>query len=159
MANGQTKENFYKGVSVLRNKELMEIFRNIDLVEKSGYGVPKIIREYGMDVFKINEGSIFVKIPFNKEVIDFLGSKESHSSAAIEANEFTDKFTDKFTENEKKIIQIIERNNHVKSNELADKLGISRRAVQKNLLKLKEKGILKRVGPDKGGHWEIVEKK
>ena len=35
-------------------------------------------------------------------------------------------------------------------------LGISRQAIQKHLAKLKNAGRLRRIGPDKGGHWEVV---
>ena len=35
-------------------------------------------------------------------------------------------------------------------------LGISRQAIQKHLVKLKEAGRLRRIGPDRGGHWEVV---
>ena len=38
---------------------------------------------------------------------------------------------------------------------LAKKLGINASAVQKHLDALKVKSVIKRVGPDKGGHWEI----
>ena len=34
---------------------------------------------------------------------------------------------------------------------------ISRRAIAKTIAKLQAEGILRRVGPVKGGHWEIVE--
>ena len=40
---------------------------------------------------------------------------------------------------------------------MADCIGVSRRAIAKIIAKLQSKGILHRVGPDKGGHWEIVE--
>ena len=40
---------------------------------------------------------------------------------------------------------------------MAETLGISRRAVAKQIAALKENGQLRRVGPDKGGHWEVVE--
>ncbi|HID26648.1 MAG TPA: ArsR family transcriptional regulator [Methanosarcinales archaeon] len=36
-------------------------------------------------------------------------------------------------------------------------MGINPSAVQKHLNKLKEKGILERIGPAKGGYWRIVE--
>jgi predicted ArsR family transcriptional regulator len=39
--------------------------------------------------------------------------------------------------------------------ELAKSLGISRQAVQKHLSNLKAAGRLRRIGPDKGGHWEV----
>jgi len=42
--------------------------------------------------------------------------------------------------------------------QLADRLGISRRAVAKQVKNLQEQGRLKRVGPDKGGHWEVMAK-
>jgi ATP-dependent DNA helicase RecG len=28
--------------------------------------------------------------------------------------------------------------------------------VERNIKKLQEKGLLKRVGPDKGGRWEVI---
>ena len=40
--------------------------------------------------------------------------------------------------------------------ELSKKIGVSQTAVYKNLTKLKQKKLLKRIGPAKGGHWEIV---
>ena len=39
---------------------------------------------------------------------------------------------------------------------LSAALGISRQAIQKHIANLKEAGRLRRIGPDKGGHWEIV---
>ena len=35
-------------------------------------------------------------------------------------------------------------------------LGINRSAIQKHLSNLKAAGRLRRIGPDKGGHWEVV---
>lgn len=41
----------------------------------------------------------------------------------------------------------------------AASLGINRSAVSKHLKSLQQSGIILRVGPDKGGHWEIAEGK
>jgi len=41
---------------------------------------------------------------------------------------------------------------------IAKVIGISSRAFEKHLAVLKKKGLLKRVGPAKGGHWEIAKK-
>jgi ATP-dependent DNA helicase RecG len=43
--------------------------------------------------------------------------------------------------------------------QLADKVSISTTAIDKNIIKLKELGLLRRVGPDKGGHWEVIDDK
>jgi ATP-dependent DNA helicase RecG len=39
--------------------------------------------------------------------------------------------------------------------ELADKLDLTTRAVEKQISKLKKLGKLRRIGPAKGGRWEV----
>jgi len=55
-----------------------------------------------------------------------------------------------------KILDAIKNNPKITQNELAKITGLTRRGIEWNLAKLKEKGIIKRVGPAKGGHWEII---
>jgi ATP-dependent DNA helicase RecG len=40
---------------------------------------------------------------------------------------------------------------------IAKAVNIAPRNVQVHLRKLQEQGVLRRVGPDKGGHWEIID--
>jgi predicted HTH transcriptional regulator len=35
-------------------------------------------------------------------------------------------------------------------------LGITERSVERNLNKLQQEELLKRIGPAKGGHWEVT---
>jgi len=62
------------------------------------------------------------------------------------------------TELEGKIVVEIMGNPMVSRREIAERLGISGDTVKEYLEKLKEKGVLKRVGPPRGGHWEVIEK-
>jgi ATP-dependent DNA helicase RecG len=39
--------------------------------------------------------------------------------------------------------------------ELAARIGISDRAIKKQITKLKQQHLIRRIGPDKGGHWEV----
>ncbi len=39
--------------------------------------------------------------------------------------------------------------------ELAEQLGISTRAIEKNIKKLQDNGQIQRVGPNKGGYWQV----
>ena len=48
-------------------------------------------------------------------------------------------------------------NPQITTQEIADELGVSRRAITKQITNLREQGIIRRVGPDKGGHWEVIE--
>jgi ATP-dependent DNA helicase RecG len=54
------------------------------------------------------------------------------------------------------IIQAMQDNPKVTAKRLAEILGISTTAVEKNIQHLKTQGYVKRHGPAKGGHWEIV---
>ena len=56
-----------------------------------------------------------------------------------------------------KIIALLAENGKLSAVALAERIGISAKAVEKHLANLKADGILKRIGPDKGGHWEIIE--
>ena len=55
-----------------------------------------------------------------------------------------------------KIMKAIRENNTVAAVELSQHLGLTLRAVEKQLAKMKLEGVLKRVGPDKGGYWEVL---
>jgi ATP-dependent DNA helicase RecG len=41
---------------------------------------------------------------------------------------------------------------------LSEQIQISETAVQNNIAKLKSRGLLERIGADKGGYWEIIKK-
>ncbi len=56
-----------------------------------------------------------------------------------------------------KILQLLRDNPHLTQSGLAAATGLTRRGVEWNLRQLKAAGRLRRVGPDKGGHWEVVQ--
>ena len=78
----------------------------------------------------------------------------------IEDNGFDqDKALNKSVEKSvEKIFFLIKTNPNIIQKELAIKTGLSRRGVEKNISILKRDGKIKRIGPAKGGHWEIIEK-
>lgn len=55
-----------------------------------------------------------------------------------------------------KIIALLSQDNTLSAAALAERIGITPKAVEKHIAKMKAEGILKRIGPDKGGHWQIV---
>lgn len=60
-------------------------------------------------------------------------------------------------ETSEKILAMIRRQPEITIQEIAGALGISKRAVEMQLAKLKESGKLQRFGPAKGGHWKVLE--
>lgn len=59
-------------------------------------------------------------------------------------------------ENVEKVIQIIEEKPDVTIKEIASLLGKSNRWAEEQIRKMKEQKIIRRVGPDKGGYWELI---
>ena len=57
-----------------------------------------------------------------------------------------------------RIVCEMRENPSVTINDLATMLSISDRAVSKHLKKLQEEDIIKRVGADRGGYWEVIDR-
>ena len=65
----------------------------------------------------------------------------------------------KFGDNQKSseiILELLKENPKLSAKKLSEKIGITSRAVEKQLASLVEKGFIKREGSPKGGHWEIL---
>ena len=58
---------------------------------------------------------------------------------------------------QKTIVEIIISNPNVTIPEVAKQLNLNPRGIAKHFKSLQEKGVIRRVGPDKGGHWEVIE--
>lgn len=57
------------------------------------------------------------------------------------------------------ILELIRQDALVTTSAIGVALGITKRAVLKQVSKLKAQGYLRRVGPGRGGYWEVVEGK
>jgi len=55
-----------------------------------------------------------------------------------------------------KILEAITNKPDITKKELAAVIGITEDGVKYHITRLRKKGVLKRIGADKGGHWEIV---
>lgn len=65
LPDGLSKEEFFEGFSVPRNKELMRIYKDLGLVEQLGSGVPRILESYGKECFSFTDN--FLRMTFPKE--------------------------------------------------------------------------------------------
>lgn len=84
--------------------------------------------------------------------------KSSEKNQSInDTAKITQKITVKITVNQQKIIDAIKENPFATQEELSNIVGIARLNINKNMKKLQEQGIIKRIGADKNGHWEVIE--
>lgn len=93
-----------------------------------------------------NFSSVFIVEIYRREVktsVDKLGNR----------------LRDKLGDNRRKIIKLMRSNQRVSIPELSRLIGISNTAIENNIKYLKEKGLIKRIGGTKDGHWEVIIKK
>ncbi|MDR0486241.1 MAG: DUF977 family protein [Elusimicrobiota bacterium] len=56
-----------------------------------------------------------------------------------------------------KIIAAVKTNPKITTKELVEIAGIGIKGIEKNIKELKAQGKIRRIGADKGGHWEVIE--
>jgi predicted HTH transcriptional regulator len=66
-----------------------------------------------------------------------------------------EKFGDGSEKSSEKILAYLSARTKASAREIAKAIGLISRAVEKQIAALKAAGRLRRLGPDKGGHWEI----
>jgi ATP-dependent DNA helicase RecG len=84
---------------------------------------------------------------------------ESNEKLGENSNQIIESIVgEKLTENQNLILTLISENNSITAKAIALYIGISLRKVEMNISKLKQKGHLQRIGPDKGGYWLVIER-
>jgi len=56
-----------------------------------------------------------------------------------------------------KILATLKQDGYLTIPDLASMIGVSERSIERNIQKLQEQKRLRRIGPAKGGHWEVIE--
>ena len=77
---GISQEEFFSGTSIPRNKELMRIFRDVELVEHLGSGIPRILQSYPKESFRFMENTLRVIFPIDED-LQALMEEEAQATA------------------------------------------------------------------------------
>ena len=72
------------------------------------------------------------------------------------AENIVDSIVEKLSTTRAKIVRIIWKNPNATAQSISKEINIASRNVQEHLRKLQEQGVIRRIGSDKGGHWEII---
>lgn len=131
------------------NPDVANAFFRVGLIEAWGRGIERMLeacREAGFaePTFQYEASGLWVNFAFPKEVVPakVVGAGEKAREKAREKTS-------------EKILRLVRENPQVSADELADALGITRKGVEWQIGRMKKQGLLKRVGPDRGGHWEV----
>jgi len=66
LVRGLLREEFFKGCSMIRNRELMRVFKDLELVEQLGSGMRRIMEVYDESIFEFTPNFMFVTFPFEQ---------------------------------------------------------------------------------------------
>jgi Fic family protein len=73
-----------------------------------------------------------------------------------ESGEKTNINGEKKPKSREKILSLLRAHPEYSAKKLSGEIGITQKAIEKQLAKLKAEGRIKRIGPDKGGSWEVI---
>ena len=68
----------------------------------------------------------------------------------------TQKSPERVLKTSREILDWMRADPNITLTELCKNAGVSIKAIKKRILVLKTRGLLRRIGPDKGGHWEVI---
>lgn len=136
---------FFNGESEPINKKLSDILLQLHISEKTGRGVPTIVNKYGKEAFEFSSNYIQVTLKYN-----FINAVNYR----IETNEIKGK--DKLNKTQAIIIKEIRNNPNITQKELELIVGVGHTAIRNNISKLKKNKIIKRIGSDRNGYWEVL---
>ena len=145
LPNNLTVEKIRAGNSNIRNPILVSfIAKGLLPYHGLGSGIKRALEEWpDIDFIDDHEGCLFTVTVHRKKI------KSSEKTG--------EGLGEKLGETGRKMLTLIAGDNFITIPRIAESLGISTTAVEKNLSKLKQKGVLRRIGPAKGGHWEVIE--
>ena len=137
-----TKEEFLEGFSLPKNKELMKVFNDLDLVEQMGTGIIRILQSYNKESFEFFPNFIRVTFPFNENKFKLTKNEIQNSN---------------ITETQNNIIGLMLDSPTITQETLARLLDVNIRTIQRNIKILMDMGLVERTGATKKGKW-IVKK-
>ncbi len=98
-------------------------------------------------------GSVGESTPFVEFMLEIIAkSLKDYIKESSKSNQKSSQKSDQ------KIVSLIKKNSIITIKELSQKTKLSESGVKKVIKKLKDEGLLIRVGGLKGGHWEVVDK-
>ena len=164
LLSGVNVKRMKEGYSKLRNRAIASVFAYVNIIEKWGSGIPRImdeIREYGLQEpefiafendFRVN---IYRKSYNTTQSTQGSTQDKTNTVQAISEKEKLD--IKNLTETDKTIINTIINNPEMSQKQIADNLNWTVNKVKYYMKKFKQKNILRYEGTSQNGKWEIQE--
>jgi ATP-dependent DNA helicase RecG len=145
---GKEQDDFFAGYSMPRNKALMRVFKDLELVEYLGSGMPRILKIYPRDAYDFSSHFIRAAFPMDPEALAL--ERVVAGLAEKTPVETPVKTPDR-------IMTLLRTHPELTLVEIAGNIDKSPSAVERAVAKLVGEGRLRHIGPKKTGHWEVID--
>lgn len=139
-----SKTDFFRGVTAPRNKELIRVFKDVDLIENIGSGILRILKAYEKSCFIFMDNFLRVSFKYRENPFEY-DQKTNQENNQKELSNI-----------QNKIISLINQNSKITQKEMAKILEVSREKIKYNIAILKDMNIIDRDGSNKIGKWKIL---
>lgn len=164
---GTVKPSNIRHTHFSRNPKIAQFLKTYDFVKEFGEGVDRMCRELEINgtphlSFHLDDFILKITVPkVIEKVVEKEGGviekmTETHQEVIEKVIEKARVLNEKLTENRISIIKLIKENPYISKSELSKCVGISENSISRNIEAMRDK-YLRRVGPNKGGFWEIIE--
>ena len=137
-----------------RNPLISRVLTEMELVRELNEGIPRVFKE--MKDAGLPEPKI-VETAANVTVVLYNG-KIANTSDNSSDNHLPENLSVNLSVTQQKILRMIAEKQYINATHAAEILQISRNSVNAAISVLKEKGLIVRIGEDKGGYWEIIKR-
>lgn len=138
-----------------KNPVIARVFKEIGLADELGSGVRRLFkycRTYCGHDPELIEGDVFsLRLALSEAV-----SPTSVTGLAEMSGKTSGKTERTSGKTSGRILEILRQDSSITIPELAARLDVTERSIERNIHNLRESGHLRRVGPAKGGHWEVL---
>ncbi len=158
LTEGLSESEFFEGYSVPRNKELMRVFKDVDLVEQLGSGIPRILETYGKECFQFSANFLRMVFPSAEPVYkeeEKVSTKEGLVKELV--INLVKGLVKELSDTQIKILNLVSEDKYITKSAMAKQIGTSTTTIDNHIETLKEKNVLQRVGGRKTGYWQIIE--
>ena len=143
-----------KHASVPFNPNIAHVFYLAGFIESWGRGIEKICLACSKDgvpqpLYEINPSDIMIK--FTAPADRIVSSVTRRVTDRV-----TDKVTDNLDEKSMKVLRLLIEDPGYTATKLSDKLSLSRKTISLCIKKLRDGGLIERVGSDRKGYWKIL---
>ena len=144
-------DKFVLGKTVFRRNHLVaDLFSRIHFGEKMGSGMKRmrnICKKGDAPYPKIEYTNTHFYVVFRQSK-EYMKMTEAEKNVPEKAGEHKEKTREK-------IIDFIKTNPRISIQKLASKMRLTEKAIEWQIKRLKNDAVLERIGPDKGGYWEV----